>query len=120
MPLEVVGVPTVREDDGLAMSSRNIRLTPEHRKEATVLNRILTESGVRIAAGVSSGELRNWAETTVHTETSGRLRAFDIVDPETFEPVAEHVTVPVAIMMSVEFGSGDDTVLLIDQREFDS
>ena len=120
MPIDVVGVPTVREDDGLAMSSRNVRLTPEHRKEATVLNRVLTECASVLTAGATAEGLRDMAETMVHTETSGRLRAFDIVDIETFAPVDGPISKPVAVMMSVEFGSGDDTVLLIDQREFTS
>ncbi|NNL72078.1 MAG: pantoate--beta-alanine ligase, partial [Silicimonas sp.] len=45
------------------------------------------------------------------------LRAFDVVDPETFEPVEGTLNRRIAIMMSVEFGEGDDAVLLIDQRE---
>jgi pantoate--beta-alanine ligase len=49
--VEVVGVPTVREADGLAMSSRNTYLDPIERKVAPTLYRVLTESAARIAAG---------------------------------------------------------------------
>ena len=47
MPVEVVGVPTVREEDGLAMSSRNLRLTPEHRLQAPIVQEALL-AGVRV------------------------------------------------------------------------
>ena len=42
MPVKIVGHPTVREPDGLALSSRNIRLTPEHRKDAPRIQRSLS------------------------------------------------------------------------------
>ena len=47
MPVEVVGVATVREEDGLAMSSRNLRLTPEHRLQAPIVQEALL-AGVRV------------------------------------------------------------------------
>ncbi|MXQ09421.1 pantoate--beta-alanine ligase [Alphaproteobacteria bacterium GH1-50] len=119
VPTAVVGVPTVREDDGLAMSSRNVRLSPEHRKEARILYRVLTEAEEALTSGriTVAGDLAAMAGDMVHGETSGRLRAFDMVDPATFIPITGRIIGPVAIMMSVEFGSGDDTVLLIDQKE---
>jgi pantoate--beta-alanine ligase len=50
-PVEVVGCPTVREDDGLACSSRNARLSPAERAAATVLHRALTTGATAVAAG---------------------------------------------------------------------
>ena len=117
IPVQIVGVPTVREPDGLAMSSRNVRLSAEHRREATVLNRCLTHAEMLAARSDTAEQMRGDAEELIREQTSGRLRAFDIVDPETFEPVTGPVTQKIAIMMSVEFGEGDDAVLLIDQRE---
>jgi pantoate--beta-alanine ligase len=52
IPVEIVGVPTVREEDGLAMSSRNGYLTSEERKQAPELYRIMQET----AAALESGE----------------------------------------------------------------
>ena len=51
--LKVIGVPTVREPDGLALSSRNAYLTPEQRGTAGQLNRVLREVGIRARSGVS-------------------------------------------------------------------
>lgn len=51
LPVEVVGVPTVREPDGLALSSRNAYLSPEERRIAPTLNRVMREAGAAIAEG---------------------------------------------------------------------
>ncbi|MEO1536683.1 MAG: pantoate--beta-alanine ligase [Pseudomonadota bacterium] len=112
-PLEIVGVPTVREGDGLAMSSRNVRLTPEDRAAAVVLNRSLNEAEALVAAGTTVEALGNAIRATIKAEPRAILRAVDIVAAETLEPVTGPVTERIAIMLSAEFGS----VLLIDQRE---
>jgi pantoate--beta-alanine ligase len=117
MPLEIVGVPTVRESDGLAMSSRNIRLSPEHRKEAVVLNQCLDHAETLMGTASTVAGLKADVQEMVQGRTSGKLMAFDVVDPESFEPVEGPLNRPIAIMMSVEFGEGEDAVLLIDQRE---
>lgn len=51
MDVDVVGVPTVREDDGLAMSSRNLNLTEQHRSQAPIVQQALQAGGAAIAAG---------------------------------------------------------------------
>ena len=56
MGVEVVVVPTVREPDGLALSSRNAYLTPEQRKAASVIYRALARARELLGQGVSSGE----------------------------------------------------------------
>ena len=74
IPVEIIGCPTVREADGLAMSSRNFYLTADERRIAAQLNAIMRESIAAIRAGAAIAEV----------EKSGRLRlteaGFAIVD----------------------------------------
>ncbi|MGR3513965.1 MAG: pantoate--beta-alanine ligase [Paracoccaceae bacterium] len=112
-PLSIVGVPTVREPDGLAMSSRNVRLTPEDRAAAVVLNQSLTEAEERVARGTTVEDLAAAIRDRIKSEPRATLRAVDIVAAETLSSVTGPVAETLAIMLSVEFGS----VLLIDQRE---
>src|SRR6185503_73986 len=53
LPVRVIGAPTVRELDGLAMSSRNVYLTPAQRAVAPTLHRVLTQCAKKIAKGRS-------------------------------------------------------------------
>lgn len=112
-PLTIHGVPTVRETDGLAMSSRNVRLGPEDRAAATVLNAALTEAETMVAHGASVEELRTAIRTRIKAEPRAILRAVDIIEAETLSPVSGPVDRKIAILLSAEFGG----VLLIDQRE---
>jgi pantoate--beta-alanine ligase len=84
----IVGLPTVREADGLAMSSRNRRLSAEQRSAAVCIPRSLRAMreelgrGQRHAAG-----LLDAAEAVVTAEPLARLEYVTIVDPESLEPV---------------------------------
>lgn len=108
-PVRITGVPTVREPDGLAMSSRNVRLTPADRAAAVVLNAALVEAEALARSGASVVQIASAIRATISAEPRADLKAVDIVDPVTFGPPSADL----GIMVSAQFGD----VLLIDQRE---
>ena len=83
-PLEVVVCPTVREPDGLAMSSRNSYLDPQQREAATVLYRALTAATQAYGAGERNAEaLRNIMSEVLSTEPLARPQYVSVADPDT-------------------------------------
>lgn len=113
MPLQIVGVPTVREADGLAMSSRNVRLSPEDRAAAPVLYRALRAAAEAAQAGATAEALKDTIRAVIATEPRATLKGLDIVDPASFTPLSGPLTGPAGIMLSAQFGE----VLLLDQME---
>jgi pantoate--beta-alanine ligase len=86
-PCEVVAVPTVREADGLAMSSRNAYLTPLDRDVALTLSRSL-QAGVR-AAGEGASAVRRAAREVLVAEPLCRVDYLVLVHPDTLDDVPE-------------------------------
>ena len=117
IPIRIFGVATVREADGLAMSSRNVRLTPEDRAAAVCLSRALDAAEKAAGAGASVAEIDTAIRAVIAAEPRGRLVAIDIVEAGTMAPVGGIPAADIAIMLSVAFGPEDNPVLLIDQRE---
>ena len=113
-PVSVVGVPTVREADGLAMSSRNVRLTPDDRAAAVVLSKALALAGEEVAKGTTAEDLADTLRGFIKEEPRATLRGLDIVAAQTLEALNGPLTGTIAVLLSAEFGS----VLLIDQREY--
>ena len=112
MPIEIIGVPTVREDDGLAMSSRNVRLNEEERQAALVLSQSLDHAEAMAPARPTVTELQNQIASLIAKEPLARLEGCDIVEAESLGPIEGPISGPTAIMISVQVGP----VLLIDQR----
>lgn len=90
VPIEIVPVPTVREPDGLAMSSRNSYLSSEERQAALVLRKALDLGQKLLSSGLSNGDrLREQVERFINREPLVRIEYVAVVDPETLEPVGE-------------------------------
>ncbi len=88
--IEIVGCPIVREEDGLAKSSRNTYLNPEERKAATVLNRSLEEAQELFLAGESRAEvLKERICQILEAEPLARIDYVELVDWQSLEPVEE-------------------------------
>jgi pantoate--beta-alanine ligase len=88
-PIEVVVCPTLREADGLAMSSRNVYLNPEERNAATVLFRALTAARVAHEVGENdAGRLRQILMDVLGSEPLARVQYISCAHPETLEELA--------------------------------
>ena len=110
IPVEIVGVPTVREPDGLALSSRNRRLAPAERLSAIALYRALREAERQIAAGVTDVEfIKTKAAGEIPADPSLRLEYLEIVDPGDMWPL-ERISGPVCVAGALWVGA----VRLID------
>lgn len=109
-PLQIKRVPIVREADGLAMSSRNVYLSPELRLEALVLNRSLQAARDLIQAGErSSARVKELLEQTIRTSPHAEIVYAEIYDYRDLTDV-ETIKGPVLIALAVKFG----TTRLID------
>ncbi|MDR0757192.1 MAG: pantoate--beta-alanine ligase [Tannerella sp.] len=86
LPVRIVSCPTLREPDGLAMSSRNVRLTPEQRQIAPLIAAALKES-CTFAPGKKVQEVIDRVTGTLNGTPPLRVEYFEIVDAKTLLPV---------------------------------
>jgi len=90
--IQIVSCPIVRETDGLAMSSRNRRLLPEHRKAAGIIYRTLKKaSEMTLISEVD--EVRQFVTSTIEKVPGFSVEYFDVVDNETLTPIVSKVNV---------------------------
>jgi pantoate--beta-alanine ligase len=114
-PLEVVVCPTVREADGLAMSSRNRKLTPEQRQAAPVLYRALTAAQLAFEKGERDPEvLRQVMRAVLASEPLAEVEYVSLADAETFHELREPITGNTLVSLAVRISS----VRLIDNLIF--
>ena len=108
--VEIVVHPTVREADGLAMSSRNVYLSPEERKRAVTLYKSLRAGASAIRRGVTDGEaVRSTMVQVIASEPTMSIDYLAVCDPYTLEPLCD-ITSRVVLLGAVRIGS----VRLID------
>ena len=89
LAVTIVGVPTVREADGLALSSRNSRLNVRERRLAPALHAALRAAATKIAEGATDVDaIKAAAQSAVPHDPSLRIEYLDIVDAATLQPVA--------------------------------
>jgi len=105
MPLEIVVCPTIREPDGLAMSSRNTYLNPEQRKGAPVLYKALQKAKVMVTdeGEKSVAEIRLAMTDLIKKEPLANIEYISFADNETLKEVHQ-VKQPTLISMAVKFG----------------
>ena len=115
IPVEAIGVPTVREIDGLAMSSRNVRLSPEGRQAALILNKALAYGDYETSDGRDAADLENDIRAFIAREPRATVQSVDVRDAASLEVPTGKITAPIVILLAVTFGD----VLLIDQRVCD-
>lgn len=87
LPVEVVGVPTVREQNGLAMSSRNQRLSVEQREHASEIYRIMRESTL-LTEEQSPDQIIHFVTGSINNVPDLRVEYFGIVDGDSLQPVS--------------------------------
>ncbi len=112
IPVDICGVPTVREADGLAMSSRNVRLTPDARKAAPIIAQALDAAQNWVTEGITSDALRQNIWDMIASEPLADVQSIDIQDAWTLVPVTDHIEKDIVILVAVQL----EPVLLIDQR----
>jgi len=121
IPISIVAVPTVRESDGLALSSRNQRLSPAERRVAPLVFKALEAARAKIAGGGrDAAEIKEASVALLRAEPRIRIEYFEIVDAEEMQPV-EQFQGPVRIAAAVWLGQTRliDNVL-IDNAPIDS
>jgi pantoate--beta-alanine ligase len=104
LPLTIVGVPTVREPDGLALSSRNQRLSASERQVALSLSRALHLAQRLIREGATGAEaVKREALAALAAQPDLRVEYLEIVDPDEMQPV-EEIRGPVRVAAAIRVG----------------
>lgn len=115
-PVTVIGVPTVREADGLACSSRNVYLSAEERAAAVVVPRALEAAEALVAAGETDPKrLEAEVRAFIAREPLAAAEVVAVRDPETLAEVGQIGERPVLLLLFVRFGG----TKLLDNRVID-
>lgn len=113
---EVVISPTVREADGLALSSRNVLLGPEERRQAVILSQALGAAQAAVKAGERDAEkLRGEIEAQIRGVPLAAVDYVAVCDPDSLDPLTQ-IAGPAVALVAVRFGA----VRLIDNVRLDA
>ena len=110
IPVEIVGCPTMREADGLAMSSRNTRLDPEDRPRAPALNASMEAAGRAVLAGQPVADALEEARSAILKAGFSSIDYLDLCDAATLEPLTVPPRQPARLLAAAWLGG----VRLID------
>ncbi|GAB2262740.1 hypothetical protein Droror1_Dr00003737 [Drosera rotundifolia] len=104
LPVQIIGAEIIREDDGLAMSSRNVYLSPDEREKGQSINRSLFKAKSDALKGqLDCRELKKFVVVSIQG-AGGRVDYAEIVDQESLEPV-EEIAGPVVFCVGAWFGN---------------
>jgi pantoate--beta-alanine ligase len=114
LPVDIRGCPTVRDPDGLALSSRNVHLSPTERRQALALSASLAEAREAVRAGErDAGRLAEGVRQRLKAAEGVDLQYVAVVDPDTLEDLTQVAdTVLVAVAAKVGATRLIDNVLL--------
>jgi len=105
MPLRIIVCPTVRESDGLAMSSRNRYLGPRERQDATIIHAALSRAAALLTAGeISPAIVENEIRNTISKTPSAQVEYIGIMTTDTLQP-ADRISGEILIAVAVRVGS---------------
>ncbi len=110
LPLTLIGAPTKREKDGLALSSRNAYLSPEERKIAPALFSVISELANKVSKGADIPSSAANARRKLVAAGFGKVDYLEVRDAETLKPVGESSKRPLRVLTAVWLG----TTRLID------
>jgi pantoate--beta-alanine ligase len=100
---KIMGIPTVREKDGLAMSSRNTYLTAEERRTAPILYKTLKSSARRIKAGESIEAVLNAGRDDIR-QAGFALDYLEARHAQTLQPVSSRADGPIRLLVAAKIG----------------
>jgi pantoate--beta-alanine ligase len=104
LPLEIVGAPTVRESDGLALSSRNAYLSAEERRIAPTLHRALIDVAAGVAAGGNIDAATGAAKAALTAVGFGKIDYVEVRDALTLKPVQPNAGRPLRVLAAAWLG----------------
>lgn len=107
LDIDIVGMPIVREEDGLAMSSRNAYLSPDERRRALALSRALSvaQDSLEHQRHVTAENIADNIRTTIHMTEGVRIDYVEVRDAETLEPATGKIARPVVVAVAAFVGN---------------